>query len=692
MIAVGIYIKQSNSPFVYDRIELFADEKISVNSSIQNVNDISKTFTDYSQTFVIPASKQNNKIFKHWYENSNDSGFSTLVKADAYIELDTIPFRTGKIQLESCTIKDNQPDSYSITFIGALGSLKDKFDGLFLKDLNDTSNDFTYSAANVKLKVVTTPASADIMFPLISSLNYWTYGSGYDISTSAEPIRYNQLFPALRLSKVISMIDNDTKWNINFSGSFLTDPRFTNAYLWLKNADVFTPSYQEELITFQNTSIITYSDSTASSMALNFWKVPPLTSNVISSNSLTYGSDFDYFRIMVISLTFPTGNSGIKYKIVLYNNNISLGTIGSFTSIVGTQTTGFSAACYQYPNANFTFKIVPEATITFNASVQLQSRFDDGFPSPNYHYAYQTISKSANQTVTISNLQVKSYFPEIKIEDFLTGIMKMFNLTCYSTDGINYTLDTLENYYTTGTTRDLTKYIKSDNINLNRVKSYKKINFEYEKSESVINTGFSQANGIEYGTLFLDTTNEGDEYSIKLPFENLNFNNLSEKLQVGYALKNDAITKYIPKPVILYDYNPTALTTLTTAADFYFNLSTTGGTSTLHTTYKAFGQEYFDGTNTYSLNFPQQQSTLTNESVNNSLYNQYYSNYIGNVFNPKARLIKVSCILPTSLLTSLKLNDNILIRDNKYIINTMTTDLTTGEVQFELLTDFRAAI
>ncbi len=690
MITVGIYIKDAIT-LEYKRVELFSDEKISVNSSIQNVNDISKTFTDYSQTFVIPASKQNNKIFKHWYENSNDSGFSTLVKADAYIELDTIPFRTGKIQLESATIKDNQPDSYSITFIGALGSLKDKFDGLFLKDLNDTSNDFTYSAAIVKAKVVTTAASADIMFPLISSLNYWTYGSGYDISTSAEPIRYNQLFPALRLSKVISMIDNDTKWNINFSGSFLTDPRFTNAYLWLKNADVFTPSYQEELITFQNTSTITYSDTQSTTLALNFWKVPPLTSNVISSNSLTYGGDDDYYRILNFSIT-PTV-AGIKYKIVLYMNNISIATIANYTSIVGTQVASYQEPCWVHPNFDYTFKIVPEATITFNASVQLQSRFNKGtFSIPDYHYAYQTISKSANQTVTVSNLQVKSYFPEIKIEDFLTGIMKMFNLTCYSTDGINYTLDTLENYYATGTTRDLTKYIKSDNINLNRVKSYKKINFEYEKSESVINTGFSQANGIEYGTLFLDTTNEGDEYSIKLPFENLNFNNLSEKLQVGYALKNDAVTKYIPKPVILYDYNPTALTTLTTAADFYFNLSTTAGTSTLHTTYKAFGQEYFDGTNTYSLNFPQQQSTLTNESVNNSLYNQYYSNYIGNVFNPKARLIKVSGILPTSLLTSLKLNDKIVIRDKKYIINTMTTDLTTGEVQFELLTDFRVAV
>ena len=110
MITVGIYIKNSYT-LEFDRVELFADEKISVTSSIQNINNIGATYSDFSQTFTVPATKNNNKIFKHWYENSLDTQFSTLVKADAYIELDTIPFRIGKIQLESCDIKNNNPQS-----------------------------------------------------------------------------------------------------------------------------------------------------------------------------------------------------------------------------------------------------------------------------------------------------------------------------------------------------------------------------------------------------------------------------------------------------------------------------------------------------------------------------------------------------------------------------------------------------
>ena len=42
----------------YQRIELFNDEKISITSSIQDIADISKSKTDFTQSFTIPASKK----------------------------------------------------------------------------------------------------------------------------------------------------------------------------------------------------------------------------------------------------------------------------------------------------------------------------------------------------------------------------------------------------------------------------------------------------------------------------------------------------------------------------------------------------------------------------------------------------------------------------------------------------------
>jgi hypothetical protein len=52
------------------RLDLFDDEEITINLSVQNVQDISKVFTDFTQGFTVPASPRNNEILQHYY-NSN---------------------------------------------------------------------------------------------------------------------------------------------------------------------------------------------------------------------------------------------------------------------------------------------------------------------------------------------------------------------------------------------------------------------------------------------------------------------------------------------------------------------------------------------------------------------------------------------------------------------------------------------
>ena len=52
-------------------------------------------------------------------------------------------------------------------------------------------------------------------------------------------------------------------------------------------------------------------------------------------------------------------------------------------------------------------------------------------------------------------------------------------------------------------------------------------------------------------------------------------------------------------------------------------------------------------------------------------------------------MVKVKMRLPYLELLNLRLNDRIIIRDKRYIINQYTTDLTTFESDFELIQDFR---
>jgi hypothetical protein len=90
------------------RLELFKDETISVNSSQQNISDISKVMTDYSQTFNIPATPHNNGIFQHFYETDVDSSIDHNIRRSATIEIDLVEFRKGKLSIEKLVLRKDK--------------------------------------------------------------------------------------------------------------------------------------------------------------------------------------------------------------------------------------------------------------------------------------------------------------------------------------------------------------------------------------------------------------------------------------------------------------------------------------------------------------------------------------------------------------------------------------------------------
>lgn len=642
----------------YNRLDLFNDETISITSAIQDVNDISKTKTDFSQSFTVPANENNNAILKHWYENSIDNGFNALKRKESYTTLDTKVFRVGKMQLEKAELKDNLPQSYTLTFFGALVSLKDTFNGLLLKDLNTGDFDFSYSGSIVRTKA-TTQTTDDIKFPLITSNRKWNYGLGSldDISTFSGTINYTELFPALRLRKVLKLIE--TKFNITFQGTFIdSDSKFLNAYLLLKNAEVFKPTGQLLKIDYQT--------QTGTTIGIDF----NLSTDILKLN-------YDN-RLLSRTVTLNITNTvaGVNYSVYCFKDGIQYAKIDS-TSTVGTQNLiVFQRSGFAVDSSNYEFYLSSDSPLTFTSTATLASKYEDGIPRP----SSSTINQTTAQTTT-SILQVASFMPDQKIEDFFSGVLKMFNLTCYSETAGVYILEQLETFYANGNTIDLTKYLITDKKDIERTKPYNKVNFQFEKSENLNSVNFLSSSRVAYGDLQAEFDVNGSGYDLKIPFENPLFSGLTTNLSAGFLIKTD-LNAYVPKSIILYDYG-----VLQTVPQYYFN-------GTTATTYNAFGSETLIGGETYSLNFNNEKSPMTNTLIPNSLYSQYYQNYLNNIYSVKGRIIKVDVKVPPSYLTSssttcLKLNSKIIISGKRYIINSFTTNLITGVVALDLINDFR---
>lgn len=655
------------------RVDLFKDEEISVTSTIQNIADISKVFTDFSQTFTVPASKANNVIFKHWYENALTVGFSAKARKDADIEINLVPFRRGQIQLEGAEVKDNKPESYKVTFYGDVVTLKDLFGEDKLSDLDYASIATTYTGANIQT-ALSSVANLDVRYPLVSSDRVWVNsGSGADdISTSGGAIVYTELFPAIRAAKILDLIED--KYGISFIGSFKATDKFRKLYTWWKNRDItdFTNKPEDILFDVGGVTKPVYDSK------VNIKTRTALDLGLPAGSSLT-GSP-NQWHVVNLFLT-PTVTADYivdMYKDGVFWNSVNIqGASGVQDNVQMLYQNMYTSPVFDY---NLTFKIRSFAAGNYNGSVRhtLGYIYTDGVTTTTNNI---TTIENIDTTVLSNDIDFNFTAPDIKIADYFAGLLKMFNLTCYPlATATEFQVEPLDVWYAGGGKVDITPYVDVDSIKYDRPKLYKSINFQYEPCKSFLNINFKSAYVREYGNLKSEFPYDGGNFDVKLPFENQMFYKFpSTNLQVGYALDKESGGKtYVPKCTNFY-------LNRTKTVSFYFN---NGSTTDLITSYIPFGQDLFYNSQDYSSNFGLDQSTLLGYPVSNSLYQVYYEPYLLNLFDDKTRLVTLKAILPISMLHTLTLDDAIMVRDKQYRINTMKTNLTTGVVDLELISDF----
>lgn len=668
MRSVQIYIESERDSNDYTEIELFNDEKIEINLSIQNIQDISKVFTDFSQSFTVPASSINNSIFKHFYENAVDLD-STLIdqrlRRNAFIEIDRTPFRNGKIQLEKANLKDGQPESYTITFYGDLVTLKDLFGEDKLSDLDYSNVSNPYSYSDVKARITDGATDYDVRYPLISSDRLWSYGDSTSTDISVNGINVNEFFPAVKVAKIFESIENN--YNIDFTGLFLTDERFTKLFLWCKNALTPTEVLQNERLVIAGYSDIFFNNGF-------IFNVDIATNKILIDYTVIYSIYYDdraqlYFTMNNLS------DVNEPYFIDVYRN-------GVFNTTINGQGNATYTIFDEYvtnQSKNYEFSVRSASTITFDS--ELYFSYDQIFNGSVQESLY-TGGVDYVPTTISNSIDLSMSMPDIKVSDFFSGILKEFNLTCYPLNVNTFEIEPLDYWYQKGAVTDITDFVDVATIDVAKVPLYKRISFEYAESKSFLNDEFYGNNRRYYGDLSNGYEYDGGEFVVKVPFENLVHRQVDTDLQVGYCLTAEPDFKsYIPKPILLYMYDQTTVS----------SYKITDGVSTTDTltTYMPFGQDLRTNGVNYSLNFGKEISSLILNDSPFSIYEIYYDRYLTNLFNYKNRLTSLKAIFPTSLITSLELNDRVIIRDKRYIINNIKTDLTTGEVDLELINDFR---
>ena len=647
-VALYIYVDS-----VAKRIELFDDEKISITSSVQDIADVSKAKTDFTQSFTIPASLTNNGIFKHWYESSIDGGFDQRVKYNGFIEIDTIPFREGGFALNSVNLKDGKPDSYNITFYGNAKSIKDVLREDKLSNLDFSDLNHTFTPAEVISRIES--GTESVAYPLFAHDRLYSYNdsSATDVTTTTGAIVWNSLFPAVSLATILQKIED--KYGLTFTGAFVNYVQFSKLWMLFKNTESLVVLTEPQKINFTSKTGGTNNEINLTTDEIGF-------TQTISVNARN-------LRIRII----PT-NLTINYSVLIYKNGVLF---NSFNNLLGNTINTFFNGSINSQNLNdkYTLYVQSELPINYEAILLYSRVFENSFSATN-----------SSQT-TVSNINIGSFAPELKLIDLMNGLIKMFNLVVIPSNDTTFELIPLELYYNNGRFNDISGKVGTDSIEIKKTSMYKNINFKYQNSEAILNNKFNElftpSRGYNYGDLTYEQIDslESSTLTVDLPFENAIYERKSDSNFQTITFKNKDLNNYMPKPLLMYDNG---------VQDLGGNIviETITGTTTIND-YRRYSNDIDNG-GLITLNWGEEVSQWDLNVASNGLYQRHYQNYLGNIFNLKGRLLIVKCKFTSVELSRLQLNDRIVIRDKRYTINKFTTDLTTGETTLELLTDYRA--
>tara|TARA_R110000737_G_scaffold154000_1_gene183205 strand:+ start:3373 stop:5481 length:2109 start_codon:yes stop_codon:yes gene_type:complete len=689
-----------------DRLDLFSDEAVSLTQTIQNVKQVDKIFTSFSKTFSVPASSNNNKIFKHYYNFNITGGYDARLKKAGRIELNTIPFKSGLIKLEGVELKNNLAHTYRITFFGNTVELPDILgdDKLGSLPFSEAKYNLTYDADTIKEKLeIATGANAEIITPLITHTDALYYNSGENVTDSKnvwfsagvdKGVYWNQLKFALRLYEIIEQIEtkyttaNGYASNIAFSTDFFntTNLSFYNLYMWLhrKSGAVEPPS---QVTTYR--SLISGYLGTVSEIVKGHSTIFIPSGLVTPPNRIISGE------------VEVTNTSGIACTVIVSLNGSPIVTTPFVT---GTQAVTIPA---MVANGTYSVTIQHEQQLT----VDDVTWTIEGITSSSYTDVVNTGSKLL---YTDFDFQVSQQIPEVSIMSFLTGLFKMFNLVAYvnddglivvrpleATSGVNYS------YYTSADISGLdapidyniSSYVDVTQRKVNIALPYKEIIYAYEGTGSYFAKQHNQLYSANWGALRYIGGTETDGtgginynastevYKVLVPFEHMKYERMlnrtggaSTTIQWGWSV-NETQQAYIGKPLIFYGVRQSggdalsfreSPTSSLTVSNYWIpsnSLYLASATGKQNINFGVELNEYEDGSDQFT----------------ETLFSVYHSEYIIDIFNQSRRITQITSYLPLRIIYNFKLNDTFTINSETYIINSITTDLQSGKSQMELL-------
>jgi len=658
-------------------LDTFGNENISLTLQVDDVRDIESKHASYSKDFNLPATKNNNKFFEHYYNlDRYKTNFNEYKNVKAYLYSDEVLVLEGFLRLLNVVDKDTEI-TYNVVLFNDVANIIETLADATIKDLDLSDIDHNITESNIynswSATGVTLEAGGTSTVPFYPLVNNGNLIADINGEISINP--YENYILNVQLKYIIDKIFEYAGFTYN--STFFDSTLFSEIYFdTTVNTDI-----GDDNIT--NVIVATGVDNVSPQLALGWnsaYDFPLLNyTNETGDDNDDFNHDTSVFTapfdcILDISAFIYVDNN-LAYGAQINLNVNTVNTLGNPVYYVIDTT-------YAQPNTQSSLSlngqvIVPEgATAFIGFTCPNNAGGDEVYFIPTPFQDYRLALKVLPYNLTDEAINTR--LGDIKLADIIKDVTKLFNLTIESKNNNTLMIEPYDTFISNAKTLDWTKKINSNEMVIEPIEIPKRIEFKHAlEDDDYMKNRYNKANTIDYGSQVLEFDVDNDEIKI---IE-------TEVFSAPYIFKINGtnvftqwITKYEDSTHVPYDNKPRLVFKRNTIYDdnvFYDNdeFFSTGSWETNYANATMYDDDLADATSeTNSLLFGLINTTNLDSALNtqptNTLFNVYWFNYINEKYNVNNGLIlKAEFYLKPTDIYNFSFADKVRIQDQLYRVN-----------------------
>ena len=690
-------------------LDIDADEDISLNFQVSEVQDFSSRKSSRSNSFSLPFTDTNNQFFNHLYNvNLATGSFNIYQKTKCELQVDSLTQIQGYLYVESVNLLTER---YEVVVIGETGNLKDELGEKKLQDLDETwqntfahlltkdnlvaswDDDITYLGASTADKSV-------IKYPFVNygiDNRIWTLGgnNSNDIADNSYPINPREFKPAMKLKTIFDRILSESGYSYDSQFFATSGFNINDVYMTLAN--------QSEMVNYrpQNYGFLVNLGADQN--------IPTISATVINLNDEIYDINTDFnttnkqwtcpfggyyqFKFKVsVEFTRNDGAGDTSVNYAFYSESTGINWFTSQTFLIAPDNDGetvtvthtFIAPMFPSTGDVIEFRVtqqrvgIPSAVTSFNV-LRTYNSVTTGV---------QMIEQPYNPNG--ASIYLQDNWPDMSQINFLKSFFEQFNMFVEpkQDNPKELLIDPYPIYMDRGTTLNWTdKLDESKEIQIIPTTNFRKskLTWEWKEDKNYLDVYRRDISKKPYGAFVYEDQSDLTEGEFKnftefsSPTNRLiNINGTSSIYEIclmdltardsngsAVPLKGNPRIAYFKKKDLvdgeqaIYIYDD-----LTDLPDAVYSYGYFGHYSDIPATSGVFNLNWSD---TYSgiYNF----GVWVDSATENNVFTQYWKQYLNEIYTSEARMVNAYFNLNSLDIHNLRFNNKIFVKDAFYRIN-----------------------